>query len=576
MPFVDKLQQLFTTASRWLSSETRLNESEYVQISRWAVIPGVIGHALFWWMLPYFFQLHELAWARMLNILAFLLLPLLASKVGAARPFIFRSVWLVFCTWHLYVFPWLMYTTNGYNQYWLVSIVFFSMLATVMLRSYDIVLVASIGISYVVASSIDPYHVKLGAVFSAVTSFIALFGMSYVRYIQQRLVRARMNLAAAYAQLQQTDRMKDEFILNVAHELRTPVAVINVLIEQLEVDQSSKTYKLLHATMKQFKRQTDELLNALSDRSVTLNLTMINATDFVNDIYDTFSVIAAAESIELRVLVKARITFTADFYQLTTAVSNLVGNAVKFTRPGGMISVVINADYAGNLYIKVRDTGIGIPADKIDKIFERYFQVDNSKARSGFGIGLTLVRDIVRAHSGSINVSSHEDEGTTFVIKLPAAAVISSNKPSLKLSSRSISAQRPSLSKVDATALVIDDNSTLRSFYVDVVKSAGVSAVGFESPVSALSYISSNAPKLSFIISDVGMPDMDGYELLAALRAISGYESTHVVLVSGYSRRAIESRVRDLNVSVLEKPVNSHQLLEHISKFQTATEHVNP
>jgi two-component system CheB/CheR fusion protein len=132
------------------------------------------------------------------------------------------------------------------------------------------------------------------------------------------------------------------------------------------------------------------------------------------------------------------------------------------------------------------------------------------------------------------------------------------------------------LSKVDATALVIDDNSTLRSFYVDVVKSAGVSAVGFESPVSALSYISSNAPKLSFIISDVGMPDMDGYELLAALRAISGYESTHVVLVSGYSRRAIESRVRDLNVSVLEKPVNSHQLLEHISKFQTATEHVNP
>ena len=576
MPFVDKLQQLFIAASRWFASETRLNESEYVQISRWAVAPGIVGHALFWWMLPYFFQLHELAWARMLNILAFLLLPLLASKIGASRPFIFRSAWLAFCTWHLYVFPWLMYTMNDYNQYWLVSIVFFSMLATVMLRSYDIVLVAVVGISYVLASSTDSYHVKLGSVFSAVTSFIALFGMSYVRYIQQRLVRARMNLAAAYAQLQQTDRMKDEFILNVAHELRTPLAVISVLIEQLEIDQGSKTYKLLHATMRQFKRQTDELLNALSDRSITLNLTSINAVDFVNDIYDTFSVIAAAESIELRVLVKARITFTADSYQLTTAVSNLVGNAIKFTRPGGLISLVINADYAGNLYIKVRDTGVGIPADKIDKIFERYFQVDNSKARSGFGIGLTLVRDIVRAHNGSINVSSHEDEGTTFVVKLPAAAVISSNRPSLKLSSRLISSQRTATPKIDAAVLVIDDNSTLRSFYVDVIKSIGIQAVGFESPVRALSYISTNAPKLSFVISDVGMPDMDGYELLAALRAIAGYESIHVVLISGYSRRTVESRVRDINTSVLEKPVNSHQLLEHISKFQTAIEHVNP
>lgn len=472
-----------------------------------------------------------------------------------------------------------MYTVNNYDQYWLVSIVFFSLLSTALLRSYDIALVAGIGVIYISLSNADSYHTHLGTVFVSITSFVALFGMSYIRYIQQRLVRARMNLAAAYVQLQQTDHMKDEFMLNAAHELRTPLAVMSALIEQLDTDHNAKPYKLLTSTMRQFKRQTDELLNVVADKTIQLELSEIDAANFVNDIYDTFSVIATAESIELRAVVKAKITFTADQSRLLTAVSNLVSNAIKFTRAGGLVSIVVNADYAGNLYIKVRDTGIGIPADKVDRIFDRYFQVNNGKARSGFGIGLTLVRDIVQAHQGTINVVSHEDEGTTFVIRLPVSAKISSTRPTARLVSAITAAHINRHTGDEQLTIVIDDNSTLRQFYVDTLNSSSIDANGYESPLSALAFISSSKPRLAMVISDVGMPDMDGYEFIAALRAISGYESTPVVLVSGYSKRMIERRIQDLNTSVLEKPINSHQLLEHISSirnFQTATEHVNP
>jgi CheY-like chemotaxis protein/anti-sigma regulatory factor (Ser/Thr protein kinase) len=317
-------------------------------------------------------------------------------------------------------------------------------------------------------------------------------------------------------------------------------------------------------------------LNVVADRAIKLELAEVNATDFVNDIYDTFSVIAAAESIELRAVVKARIVFIADPARLSTALSNLVSNAIKFTRSGGLVSIVVNADCAGNLYIKVRDTGIGIPSDKVDRIFERYFQVDNGKARSGFGIGLTLVHDIVQAHGGSINVISHEEEGTTFVIKLPVSAKITSTRHGARLVS-AVSKQSKHLhAGNDEIMLVIDDNSTLRQFYVDTLNAAGIKANGFESPVSALAFISASKPKLSMVISDIGMPDMDGYEFVTALRAVSGYETTPIVLVSGYSKRTIEQRVKDLNTSVLEKPVNSYQLLEHISNFQSATEPREP
>jgi signal transduction histidine kinase/ActR/RegA family two-component response regulator len=555
---------VFRRVIDWFDSETRLNEAEYVQISRWAAFPGSFGHALFWWLIPQIFQLVELGWARMVNILAFLFFPLLARPIGGTRPALFRFLWITFCTWQLFVFPWIMYRLNDYNQYWLVSLVFFSLLSTVMLRSFDILLVTGAGAIAILVTASDAYHARLGLVFSSITSFASFFGMAYIRYIQQRLVTARMNLASAYKQLQQTNALKDEFMLNVAHELRTPLAVMSAIIDQLEIDKQSKRYKLLIATMNQFSRQTDELLNANSHKPVVLDSTRIDAADFVKDIHEMFSVLAAADGIELRSIVKTKIVFTADQGRLTTAISNLVSNAIKFTKVGGRVAIVMNADYSGHVYIKVKDNGIGIPHDKIKHIFERYYQIENGLARSGFGIGLTLVKDIVDAHNGVISVTSAEDDGTTFIVKLPANAEIIGSKPSMSMISHAQSVKIKSRLG-DTTALVVEDNATLRQFIVDVLTDAGLNAIGHESPVTALAFISSSQPKLSLVISDVGLPGMDGYAFIKALRNISGYESTPVVLASGYSRHAVLNNVKDLNASALEKPFNRYQLIEHIN-----------
>lgn len=464
---------------------------------------------------------------------------------------------------------------NDYHHYWMASLAFFGATSAFALRSYDLLLAALIGTAYSIIFTEDLESLKMGIIFFLATPTVAFVGISYVRQIQRRLVYARMNLASAYEQLQQVDRMKDEFMSNAAHELRTPLAVIAALVEDIVVDRAADRYRLLISTIEKFRQQITEILQFNVDGlDSIIKRTPIQITEYMGDLAKTFAILADAEQVKLKILVKHNIVAKIDKDKFTTIISNLINNALKFTKSGGTISVVVNADQQGNLYVKVRDTGIGIPDNKIDRIFERYYQIENGLAKQGFGIGLTMVKQLVTAHDGTINVSSTVGFGTTFVIMIPSEARIiagsrpvafsSDNYSTAAVSPANSSSSLRAIDKDKPLVLVVEDNSMLRKSEVEWLIAADFEVVSFGSAIDALSFVNINKPQFTAIVSDVSLPGMDGYQFLTEIRDMAEYQKVPFIFSSGHSKASIMRRIKTSGVSAIEKPFNRFQFIEHV------------
>jgi two-component system sensor histidine kinase SenX3 len=229
------------------------------------------------------------------------------------------------------------------------------------------------------------------------------------------------------------DAMRRDFIANISHELRTPVGALSLLAETLadEQDPGVRT-QLTHRLMVESARITrtiDELieLSRIEHNDdgqadpVVMQAVVGEAVDRVHSASDQ-------KNLDLGVVVPdAPITVVGDRRQLTSALFNLLDNAVKYTDPGGSIGVRLRVG-AETVELAVHDTGIGIPAKDLDRIFERFYRVDRARAggTGGVGLGLAIVRHVVTNHLGQLHVESREGEGTTFTVSFPLGPVESS------------------------------------------------------------------------------------------------------------------------------------------------------
>lgn len=235
------------------------------------------------------------------------------------------------------------------------------------------------------------------------------------------------------AKLRLMEESRQEFVSNVSHELKTPLASMKVLADSLLVQEDAPV-ELYQEFMQDIAEEIDrentiisDLLTLVkTDRKVTdLNVAATDVNEFLEQILKRLRPIAEQANIEMVFESNRSVSAEIDTTRLSLAFSNLVENAIKYNRENGWVRVSLDADHKF-FYVKVSDSGMGIPQDSLDYIFERFYRVDKSHSREigGTGLGLAITKSAVVAHRGAIRVQSEMEQGTTFTVRIPLKYII--------------------------------------------------------------------------------------------------------------------------------------------------------
>ena len=231
--------------------------------------------------------------------------------------------------------------------------------------------------------------------------------------------------------LQQVEETRQNFVSNVSHELKTPLSSMKVLSESLlfQDDVPVEMYKeFLQDINSEIDRMADIIEDLLSlvrlgQKEIPLNLKTLSLNKFIGETLKRLYPLAEKKDIELAYEPAKDVEIEADEMKLTLGISNIIENGIKYTNPGGTVKVTVDADHQ-NAFITVQDTGVGIPEKDVANVFERFYRVDENRAREtgetgGTGLGLSITHSVVLLHNGSIKVTSKEEVGSTFVVRLP-------------------------------------------------------------------------------------------------------------------------------------------------------------
>ena len=370
--------------------------------------------------------------------------------------------------------------------------------------------------------------------------------------------------------LDQTNRLKDEFLVVLSHELRTPLNPIlgwSKLLRQGKLD-ADKTTKAL-ATIERNAQLQVQLIEDLLDISRILRGKMsllalpIDLQIVISAALETVRLAAEAKSIQIQTISSLPEVVIGDAGRLQQVLWNLLSNAVKFTPSGGEITIALSE--AGNYaQIQVTDTGKGIRADFLPYVFEHFRQQDGATTRKfgGLGLGLAIVRQIVELHGGTVVASSlGEGQGATFTVHIPLAPRLI-RVPPLAL---------PPTEESDLNGvqiLVVDDETDSREFVAFVLEQHGAIVTSVDSGMEALKAIARSMPTL--IISDIGMPEMDGYMLIRNIRALSPEQGGKIPAIAltayaaeGDQRQAIAAGFQHH----LAKPIDADVVVAIVSQL---------
>lgn len=233
--------------------------------------------------------------------------------------------------------------------------------------------------------------------------------------------------------LQILDETRQEFVSNVSHELKTPLASMKVLADSL-IGQEDVPVEFYREFMSDIGEEIDRESKIIDDllslvkmdkTSANVNITSVNMNELMELIMKRLRPIARKQNVDLVLESFRPVIAEVDEVKLTLALSNLIENAIKYNKPEGWVHVSLNADHQ-NFFVTVEDNGIGIPEDAQDHIFERFYRVDKSHSREigGTGLGLAIAKNAIILHRGAIRVHSKEGEGTTFTVRIPLNYIV--------------------------------------------------------------------------------------------------------------------------------------------------------
>jgi two-component system CheB/CheR fusion protein len=370
-------------------------------------------------------------------------------------------------------------------------------------------------------------------------------------------------------ELLEADKQKDNFLALLAHELRNPLGPIRNAVKILELqrpdDKDLFSYcALIDTEVARITRLLDDLLDIsrVSKGKMAFEKMPIDLREVVNSAVQTSRALIDEKRHKILVrLPPASVTVDGDAMRLTQAFSNLLNNAAKFTESGGEISVTVNL-HDHHALVSVRDSGIGMSPDLLPKVFDMFVQggVVTERKYEGLGLGLTLARDIVEFHAGSIEAKSEgEGQGSEFIVSLPL-----SNRPSEKDSSAMVKMPR-SGERSQGRAVVVEDSKNQALTLERLLTELGYEVRVAYDGSSAMKLLTNFVPDFAFI--DIGLPRMNGYDLARWIRQKSEFRNTILIAQTGWGRSEDRAQARSAGFDHhLVKPLDYQRLREILAE----------
>jgi PAS domain S-box-containing protein len=357
---------------------------------------------------------------------------------------------------------------------------------------------------------------------------------------------------------QRATRLKDEFLATLSHELRTPLSAIlgwtQVLLRGATPkgpEEQKRAVEVIDRNARAQVQLIDDLLDLsrIMTGKLRLDLHQVAFSSVVEAAVDSAKPAAEAKGIRLKAIMGAgQDIVSADSTRLQQVVWNLLTNAIKFTPKGGQVQVLLQR-VNSHLELSVSDTGIGIPPNYLPHVFDRFSQKDTSTTRAfgGLGLGLAICKQLVELHGGVITaVSEGEGKGATFSVHLPLSIVRFNEKsaPRIHPTAETQPDEMLSLPRLDRVhVFAVDDEPDARELLRTVLEDQGAKVTGFASADDVLAALKTVKPTI--LVCDVGMPNMDGYQLIRKLRAEeSRSERVPALALTAFARA--EDRKRSL------------------------------
>lgn len=406
-------------------------------------------------------------------------------------------------------------------------------------------------------------------------------GVFFELYVQrQEVARQRDELRAAIeensrlladtqqsaAALRQADRRKDEFLATLAHELRNPLApILNAvhILHQLQPgpEQASNLHNIIGRQVSHMVRMVDELLEVsrITQGKIKLQRQHTAIADIIQSAVETSQPLIESREHHLTVQVpESPLMVHADSVRLTQVIANLLNNAAKYTPPGGEINLLVEAA-AGWVTIRIRDTGIGIPPDRLEAVFDLFTQLHQAGEHSegGLGIGLTLVKSLVELHGGTIHVTSQGlGQGTEFAVRLELLPSVQSVPAPIEPIVAGASAVR--------RVLIVDDNHDAANCLCLLLKALGHEVTVAHDGYRGLALVEEFHPDV--VLLDLGMPGLDGFETARKIRALPAGKNLILAALTGWGQDDVRSRTQEVGFEYhLLKPVEIRSLTEILS-----------
>ncbi len=372
---------------------------------------------------------------------------------------------------------------------------------------------------------------------------------------------------AARSSAEQASHLKDEFLATLSHELRTPLTSLFGWLELIESrseldPQAAEGIDAVRRSANSLNQLIEELLDVsrINAGKVQLELRTLDLCQAVSDAIEVIRPAGIAKSIE--------ITFSncnedayilGDKDRIHQIFANVLSNAVRFTPKGGIVKVNLDSGEAG-WSVSIQDTGQGIDPQVLRTIFERFRQSDagSNRRHGGLGLGLAIARQLVELHGGEITAQSAGlGEGSTFTVTFPPAAAPA--RTYSKSGSPALNSSRVGL--IGLKIVLVEDDESTREVLARLLRSEGAEVTGLVSGLQALEELTEECPDL--LISDIGMPEMDGYQMISRIRAIGGpCQTIPAIALTAFARSEdiSESIAQGFNAH-LSKPVAFSDLI---------------
>ncbi len=403
---------------------------------------------------------------------------------------------------------------------------------------------------------------------------LGMFTDTFNQMLEQ-IRKQDLEIQASRAEAQHASRLKDEFLATLSHELRTPMTPILGWAQILQRGERTD-HQVLQAAqvIERNARAQNKIVDDLLDMSrivsgkVRLDVQPVDIARVISDSLDTVSAAAQARGIELHTDIEAGVPpMPGDPHRLQQVLWNLLSNAIKFTGSGGEVRIALRS-VPGAVEIAVSDTGQGIGAEFLPHVFERFRQADSSNTRqhSGLGLGLSIVKQLVELHGGTVRARSRgQGLGATFLVNLPVrglAADVAPPRPGTPVGDAEPASPRKDAALSGLKLLVVDDEADARELVAHLLRDCGADVLAVDSARAALQAVEAWRPDL--LLSDIGMPEQNGYELLELIRAMPRDAGGAIPAIALTAFARPEDRNRAINAGFqmhVAKPVEQGELL---------------